>query len=78
MSVSTFSLSVSIIILFSSFSTIDAKRGSGFLYICTGAGCDSNDMALTFFSIFGSIGLCCLCACLKGCLCGNEDETRLV
>ena len=84
MPVSTISLSAIIIILFSSFSTIDAKKRIGFLYICIGKGCTSGHIALTLLSIVVSIGLWCLYACmkrpvnLKHCLnpnlSSNEDE----
>ena len=77
---STISLSAIIINLFSSFSTIDAKKCFGFLYLCIGEGCTSWQIALTLLSIVVSIGLCCLFACLKrpvnlkNCLSCNVDE----
>ena len=57
-----------LMILFSLFSTIDAKKNVGFLFICLGDGCEGWQTALTILSIvvIFSVFLCWICLKCSG------------
>ena len=75
---STLSITSFLILLLSFFTTIDARKSFGFLYLCIGDGCTSGQIGLMILTIVVFFLICCVpsayCCLYRLCCNGNGGE----